>query len=429
MSREPGDRRRRVLFVAEALTLSQVVRLVALARCLDPARYDVKFACGPFDGVAFRGTGIEPIPLFTVERERALRQVERGERIYEKEVLARYVEEELRLFDRLQPDLVVGDFRLSLPISAARAGVRCFSLINAYFSPYAERDAFPMPEHPIVSLLGSKRAAQYFPRALPAVFAHFVAPIDAVRKRYGLQPTGGLLHALCAGDMALFPDVPELCPVRALPAEHFFLGPVAWTPPLPEPDFLADLGERPLVYITLGSSGRVAALDSVLQVVGEHQVLGVIATADRVSPARLPPNVRVASYVPGDSLARRASFLVTNGGASTSYQALAEGKPVLGIPTNLDQYLAMTNIERAGAGRLVRAGEATPAAVRAAFAELSSSTALRRGAADMAAAFSRLSSTERFRWLVQRTLDAGAPAAQLRPVASSFHPDDRSIPS
>ena len=36
--------RRRILFVAEAVTLAQVVRLVTLARALDPARYDVHFA-------------------------------------------------------------------------------------------------------------------------------------------------------------------------------------------------------------------------------------------------------------------------------------------------------------------------------------------------------------------------------------------------
>ena len=109
---------------------------------------------------------------------------------------------------------------------------------------------------------------------------------------------------------------------------------------------------------------------------------------------------RELTLAPGDAIARQASFVVTNGGASTSYQALAEGKPVLGVPSNLDQYLSMTAIERARAGRLVRSGEATPRAMREALASLLDSEALREGARAVAAAFARANCHERFgAWL------------------------------
>jgi len=390
-------RRPRILFVAEAITLAQVVRLVTLARGLSPARYEVVFASAPFDPVAFAGTDLAPLPLVTVDRKNVLRKIERGERIYEKDVLTKYVEAELELFERVEPDLVVGDFRLSLAVSARRAGIPHASLINAYFSPHAERDGFPLPDHPIVSLLGAKRAAEYFPRALPLVFAHFVAPLDAVRKRYGLPPSGGLLEALSAGDFTLFPDVPELCPTRELPASHRYLGHVPWEPPVALPAWLPEReGRRPLVYVTLGSSGRLSALDSVLRVLGELDIDVLLATAGRFELEHPPANVRVERFVPGGLVARRASFVVTNGGASTSYQALAEGTPVLGVPSNLDQYLAMTAIEKASAGRLVRAGEATPAAIRSAVSELFTSPALKAGALRVARAFARTSCHERF---------------------------------
>jgi UDP:flavonoid glycosyltransferase YjiC (YdhE family) len=389
--------RKRVLFVAEALTLAQVVRLLTLARGLDPERYEVHFACGPFDAVAFEGSGIEPLPLFTVDRAAALKKVDRGDRLYESDVLSRYVEDELALFDQVKPDLVVGDFRLSLAVSATRAGIPHATLINAYFGPYAEREGFPVPDHPLVSLLGAKRAAEYFPRALPLVFAHFVAPLDAVRKRYGLSPSGGLLQALTAGDFTLYPDVPELCPTRNAPSSHRYLGHVPWSPALPLPDFFQELDPRiPLVYVTLGSSGRYSALKAVLRVIGEFRVQAVVSTAGRFVLPDVPSNVRVAPYVPGALVARASHFVITNGGASTSYQALAEGRPVLGVPSNLDQYLAMTAIERASAGRLVRSGEATPATVRAAFTELLTSSELQRGAGRVARAFAAVDCHERF---------------------------------
>jgi UDP:flavonoid glycosyltransferase YjiC (YdhE family) len=66
--------------------------------------------------------------------------------------------------------------------------------------------------------------------------------------------------------------------------------------------------------------------------------------------------VYVADYLPGHLAARRAALVVSNGGSTTGYQALAEGRPVLGIAANLDQYLAMTAIQDTGAGLLLRAG-------------------------------------------------------------------------
>ncbi|HET7544034.1 MAG TPA: nucleotide disphospho-sugar-binding domain-containing protein [Polyangiaceae bacterium] len=390
-----------MLFVSEAITLAQVVRLAALAARVDRERYEVYFACGPFDEIALVGSGLEPLPLFTIDRRRALEKIERGERLYEPAVLERYVDEELDLFERVRPDLVIGDFRLSLAVSARLRGIPLATLINAYMSPFAERASFPVPDHPIVSLVGATRAARHWPKVLPVAFAHFVAPLESVRKRRGLTPSGGLLEALVDGDFTLYPDVPELCPTRNLPAKHRYLGPIPWSPQAA----MVDLGprfreDRPLVYVTIGSSGRYSALASVLQVVGDLPVNAVLATAGRFERLDAPANVHVVPFAPGSILARKASFVVTNGGASTSYQALAEGKPVLGIPSNLDQYLAMTAIERAGAGRLVRAGEATPRALRSAFSELLESKDLRQGARRVAAAFARADCHERFQfWL------------------------------
>jgi UDP:flavonoid glycosyltransferase YjiC (YdhE family) len=399
------SRRPRLLFVSEAITLAQVVRLAALAARVDRSRYEVHFACGPFDDVALRGSGLVPLPLFTIDRQRALEKIDRGERLYESAVLDRYVDEELELFDRVRPDLVIGDFRLSLAVSARLRRIPFATLINAYMSPFAVRESFPVPDHPIVSLLGIERAARYWPKALPTAFAHFVAPLDNLRKRRGLAPSGGLLEALVDADFTLYADVPELCPTRNLPAKHRYLGPIPWSPPVALPDLRQRFREqRPLVYVTIGSSGRYTALRSVLQVIASLPVNAVLATAGRFELRDAPMNVLVVPFAPGSEVARQALFVVTNGGASTSYQALAEGKPILGIPSNLDQYLAMTAIERAGAGRLVRSGEATPRALRAAFDELLESEELRSGARRVATAFARADCHERFQFWLEDVL-------------------------
>jgi UDP:flavonoid glycosyltransferase YjiC (YdhE family) len=60
-------------------------------------------------------------------------------------------------------------------------------------------------------------------------------------------------------------------------------------------------------------------------------------------------------YLPGEEAARRARLVICNGGSPTSQQALAAGVPVIGIASNLDQFLNMGTLVRAGAGEIVRA--------------------------------------------------------------------------
>jgi len=225
-----------VLFVVENITLAQVVRLRVLAAGLDSSHYEVHFASSEFDPLLFEGTQFRQWPLYTIEREAALKALAKGDRLYETRTLERYVDEELRLFDAVKPDVVVGDFRLSLAVSAPSAKLPCASLINAYWSPYAVRDSFPVPDHPIVRLVGVERAARYFPQAMPKVFGHFAAPLNTLRKRHHLPEFEGLLHALCFGDAVLYPDVPELCPVHGAPSSHHYLGAVQWAPNVSLPE-------------------------------------------------------------------------------------------------------------------------------------------------------------------------------------------------
>ncbi len=73
---------RRILFVSEAVTLAQVVRLVALARALDPTRYEVHFASARFDELVFHGTGFVRHPIWSLSPEVVDRRVARGQRLY-----------------------------------------------------------------------------------------------------------------------------------------------------------------------------------------------------------------------------------------------------------------------------------------------------------------------------------------------------------
>jgi UDP:flavonoid glycosyltransferase YjiC (YdhE family) len=396
---------KRILFVAEAVTLAQVVRLVTLARALDPARYQVHFAAARFDDLVFRDAGFVRHPIWSLSPAVIEARVARGQRLYGRRTLAAYVAEERALLQAVRPSLVVGDLRLSLAISAPAERIPYAALINAYWSPFAERERFPLPEHPIVRLLGVALAERYFERALPFVFRHFARPVNQLRRRHGLAEIGALPEVLTFGDHTLFPDIPALVPTRDLPSHQRYLGYVPWSPPVPLPDWWHRLDPgRPTVYVTLGSSGRVQRLPAVLQAAAALGCQVLVATAGRVRLGALPPHVFAADYLPGDLAARRAAVVVSNGGSTTGYQALAAGRPVLGLAFNLDQYLASQAIARAGAGLVVRAGLAGGDQLAAALSRLLSEPSFTARAADLAADLGRSNAPTTFAALVDREI-------------------------
>jgi UDP:flavonoid glycosyltransferase YjiC (YdhE family) len=393
-----------VLFVSESITLAQIVRLVVLARALDPARYELHFAASRFPEFVFAGLPAQRWPLYGLEPERALRRLDRGRRLYTGRVLARYIAADRALLERVKPDLVVGDLRWSLAVSAPLCGVPCASLINAYWSPYAARQGFPLPDHPIVRWLGEELAARYFPRAIPRVFAHFIAPLNAQRRRHGLPPLAGLLELLTWGEHTLYCDPPELVPVSGLPATHAFLGPVLWSAPgEPPPDWGRDPA-RPAVYVTLGSSGDVGRIGAVLEALAGLRVDALLATAGRARLGPLPSHVRAVEYVDGAAACARARVVVHNGGSSTGYQALAAGRPVVGIPHNFDQYLASERIDAAGAGLHVPARRLSAAALRAALERALEEPSFASAAQDVAKAMARHDAARSFAAFAQRAL-------------------------
>lgn len=386
----------RILFVAEGVTLAQIVRLVTLASALDPAEHEVHFACANFDEAIFGGTTFVRHVIHSVSAEAMEAAIASGKPIYDLATLSAYLEEDRELLDRVRPDRVVGDLRWSLAVAAPLARVRHAALINAYWSPFTVSRRMPLPEHPIVERVGVEMAQKFFPLAWPLAARSFAAPLNKLRRRHGLGGLGSLREILTAGDDVLYADVPELIPTRALPAHHHWLGAVPWSPAVPLPAWWDEL-EGPVAYVTLGSSGKVDRLPLVVEGILAAGLTPVVATAGRCA---VPDGARGAPFLPGELAARRADLVVTNGGSSTGYQALAEGTPVLGIPFNLDQYLAMTAIAEAGAGLLLRSGTVTAADVTQA------ATALRAGphraaAARIATALTGADSRSRFRALMR----------------------------
>lgn len=390
-----------ILLVAEAVTLAHFARIVALANALDPARYEIVVAADPrYAGLAAL-PGCTFQPLASIPSAQFAQALAAGRPLYDAATLTRYVEDDLALLDRVKPDLVVGDFRLSLAVSAPLRRIPYAAVVNAYWSPYADI-AYPVPDLPMTRLLGVPFAQKLFDLARPVAFALHARPLNQVRRRYGLPALGHDLRSVYSwGDYTLYADVPELVPTRPLPANHRHIGAPLWSARTPLPAWWDDLPQdRPVVLLSLGSSGRADMLPTALSALAGLPLVVIAATAGKLVPGDVPANAYVTDYLPLDRAVQRARLVIGNGGSLTAYQALAAGVPMLGICFNMDQLLNMRAIERLGAGLSLRGARVRAESLQAATRTLLENPAYAQAAAQAGERFRHCDAAQRFREFV-----------------------------
>ena len=375
-------RRRRILFVAEAVTLAHVARAHALAALLDVERYDVKLVCDPRYDFLFVDRPVARGVIHTIPTAQFNDALNRGSPIYQFETLLRYFEEDRRVIEEFDPDVVVGDFRISLGASARKAGKRYINVSNAGWSPYAN-PRYVMPDIALTRVVGARIGQLLFDLSRPVTFGLHAGPLNRLRRHVGLATLkNDLRHAYTDGDETLYADVPSMFPTTRLPDNHAFLGPLLWSARPPLPDWAAAVpSDRPLIYVALGSSGRHAILPLIVDALAEEGWAVVTATAGLGDGGKARPHVFSSAFLDGDYWASRANVVVCNGGSPTAYQALARGVPVLGIPSNLDQYLNMAAVADADAGILLRSGQVSRTAVVDGMRQLLGAPSYRNAAA------------------------------------------------
>ncbi|MFN8390446.1 MAG: glycosyl transferase family 1 [Bdellovibrionota bacterium] len=376
--------KKRILFLGEGVTLAHVVRPYVLAQCLDRELFDVHFCCAERYRPLIDETRCTYHKVHSTSPEEFLEILAKGAELFPEDTVRTRTEEDLGLLERLSPDAVVGDMRLSLGVSATVKRIPYVSLTNAYWSPFAERNRFPLPSFEPIRTLGLHRlkggvgvraAEGLFHMLLPLVMKRQARGLDQVRREYGLPPFENYLTGFTWGDITCFSDTPGIAPVEKLLPSHRYLGSVSWTPECGLPSWWSNLSDsKPIIYLSLGSSGPLEVLPTLFEALRSLDCQVVLATAGRIASDQIPSGFRHAEYLPGEALAQRADVVISNGGSPSTYQALAQGKPVLGIASNMDQLLCMTNVHRCGAGILCRADNSSAEDFKTALTALLRST-------------------------------------------------------
>jgi UDP:flavonoid glycosyltransferase YjiC (YdhE family) len=280
-------------------------------------------------------------------------------------LVRRFVEEEVELFTALRPLAVIGDHRYTLFTSTQIARVPLIAITNAFFTRYSSlglglpKALLPIYQrypglawfHPFLSIPLSP-AVPYFVRRIGRL--HCV-PYNAVRKDFGLEPHRDLFD-FYAGDQVLLPDLPDVCPTRNLPETYHYVGMFGWSPEDALPEGIG--GERKIIYLTLGSTGRPEEFEKVLSGLLGLEDYKVIVTAGRfVAPdglGPLPEHIRVFRFLAGERVLERACLAIHHGGMGILGQCLRAGVPMVCVPGNIEQeVMARRFVKAKGLGLVV----------------------------------------------------------------------------
>ena len=358
----------RLLVVVEAVTLAHSARASTLIAGLVDRGHEV-VAAGVDSLARFEHPGASWSDLWCIGASRFTEALRTGAPPYGVTDLERYIADERRLIDHARPDAVIADFRPTAAMSARAFSIPSASLINAYWSP-AARGGLPMPVLAGTALIPLRWAELLYAVGSKLVMPLHCRPWNSVRQRLGLPTLDKQLRAIyCDADHVLYPDVPDMFDLGPLPQNHHFIGPLLWSPKVDEPVWWSDVDEAlPAAYVTLGSSGSPKVLHRVMEALSSEKLSVMVSSAGALhafaDAKKRGPHTYVAPYLNGRSASQRADVVVCNGGSMSCQQAFAFGKPVLGIASNMDQFLNMQGVVASGAGICLRADRVTAKAVR-----------------------------------------------------------------
>lgn len=358
----------RLLIIAEGATLAHVGRPLLVAEEAFRQGWEVIFARPKKYAWMTLGAAFEVVDLDVQSSEEFARRLAQGKPLYDFATLDLYVAADRRLIRDHWPDAIVGDFRLSLAVSARLENCPYVTLSNAYWSPFlVMQGAMPVPDLPMTRFMPIPLAEALFNLVRPLAFLLHAQPMRRLRKKYGLNHEIGLREAYTDADVVCYCDLPGMFELSNEPATHLFVGPLVWSPDVAVPPSWARLQRNvPTIYFTLGSSGRAELVAPALNCLAQSGYQILFSSAGHSIDAIALPNVFQSAMLPGNDACTRSDLVICNGGSPTTQQALCAGKPVVALPSNLDQYLNMSALVAHGLGDVVRSDRYSDAALLAA---------------------------------------------------------------
>jgi UDP:flavonoid glycosyltransferase YjiC (YdhE family) len=183
---------------------------------------------------------------------------------------------------------------------------------------------------------------------------------------------------------------------------------------------LAGLPDLPTVYVTLGTvfADTPGLFQKVMDAVGALDINAIATTGSRLdtSTITVPPNARIAKFVPQTLLLPHCDAVVAHGGYGTLMGALRMGLPVVSVPiAAADNVPNAIRLEMLGAGRAVVDPDRTVDDIASALTQVLRDPLYRRNARKVADEIAALPPPSHVVTLLEALATSQAPVIDRRP--------------
>ena len=339
--------------------MAQIRRTLVLEQRKKKNDFEIHFACST-EGLRKINASALPFktyPINTISSTLFYERVNNANFFYTPKELNNYVIDEKELIKKIDPDLVVSDFRLTASISCASTNKPLLNLSNSYWCPNTPC-LFPAPAFGIFKILPQKPSDLLFHLVRPVIFKTFGKELNQLRIKNGLEKKADFRELYTDGTYTAYMDMPDFIKTNKLPNNHFFLGPIILNPEASNQEM--ELTDNNYVYISMGSSGDSSLLPTILSSALKFNlkiILSGIEEKEKIELIKKIPQLKnkciMKPLIHAENILKNCKLTICHGGSGTLYQSLAQGVPVLCFPKNPDQGLASMAIADNNLGRYI----------------------------------------------------------------------------
>lgn len=398
---------KKILFFAEYITLSHPGRCFVLAELLRGSGYELALAVSPKVSKLIPPVFSQVFDLSSIPGEVFLKRVSKGSVPYTDEELDAYVIQEKEIIGTYKPDLIIGDFRLSLGVSARLCQIPYINIASVYWKSESQKNYVVPDLYPLTSLFPISVAQKLFDIFAPLAFKKYCKLFNDLRARNGLRMLKeDIAHIYTEGDTVIYDDIygfkEDHNSKGELEAMH--MGPFNWALKGELPDWWEGLPkDSTKILISVGSSGSPESFNRLIQALEHRKETLIIITAKNNLRGSPSPNIIFADYLPMKEALKSCDLFIGNGGIS-SYLALEAGVPAIGIPHILDQYLCCDHLAATRACETIRGDRVKAKELNCMIDKMLNTPSYRKAALAMADRISRSSLGENFINVIERTL-------------------------
>ena len=351
--------RNKILFFAEGVTFSHVLRPLQIAESLSEEAYEIHFAITEIPDVLR-----ERLLKFKVHKidggissKEFLDSISKGTQPYKLSVLNNYFEEDCKIIKKINPVLVIGDMRLSLYVSSKKCNVPYINISNSTWDSSADLPAL-VPEITLVKKVGPRIIQMAYRLIKPIMMYWLAIPFNRLAMQHGVKKYGSYYDVLTSGDHTIYCDLESLVKIKNMKKSKSTIGAFLYSMESKETEkFELPKKKKKRVLLCLGSSGSSHLLEKIIESLSKLNIEIVIATLEKKINMQANKDMFIFDYLPMKAAMKEVDLLIFNGGSGSGYLGLINSTPLLCIPSNIDQHQFSYAMKKKGVAKVMRSDQ------------------------------------------------------------------------